>query len=95
MKLASIHRTSFLSALAIGMAALLLSCQSPMERPPTEARDVVVRLQITGIGENDSVEKVEIVWNDGDTQIIHIQEINKYYSIKQGVGIFTGYIFRK
>ncbi len=45
MKLASIHRTSFLSALAIGMSALLLSCQSPMERPPTEARDVVVHVQ--------------------------------------------------
>lgn len=42
---------------------------------------------LVGIGKNDSVGKVEIVWNDGDTETIIKPRINKYYSIKQGIGI--------
>ncbi|MDT8325464.1 MAG: hypothetical protein RRA94_15225, partial [Bacteroidota bacterium] len=39
----SIYRPT--TALLIALSALLLSCQSPMERPPSEARDVVVHVQ--------------------------------------------------
>ncbi len=41
------HNTAFhsLRIMGIALATLLLSCQSPMERPPTEARDVVVHVQ--------------------------------------------------
>lgn len=44
---------------------------------------------LVGIGKNDSVEKVEVVWNDGETETIKKPDINKYYTIKQGVGILT------
>lgn len=54
------HRTYRIVRLAaVALAALLLSCQSPMERPPSEARDVVVHVQ-TGAGTPVELVPVEV-----------------------------------